>query len=340
MKMRPPWLKTFILAGIVLGVSLTVLGLLAQWWPALDIVNNGLPFVAAGTIVVFGLALLVRDWRFIVPATLLAAINVGLIFAGLQGATAEAAPDSKRFLRVVTFNLSFGNDRIEGVDKFLNETDADIVVLQEVTKDHLLTLHTGLDARYPYSRGEFGIVIFSKYPIRADGRVDRPGYPEWIRLMARWVEIDVNGTAVDLVGVHLARPFYPVLHEQDVTTLTQFVLTRKLPVIVAGDFNMTPWTDQLKRFTYVSGLGRFNTFHFTWPMARGNVPLLPLVAIDNVFASSHFAKIATIGARRLGSDHRAVIADIALAAQPGPVAGKQSGNIPLHRLPSSLNASR
>ena len=318
MKMRPPWLKTFIVAGIVLGTSLTVLGLLAQRWPALDIVNNGLPFVAAGAIVLFGLALLVRDWRLIVPAALPAAINVGLIFAGLQGAAAEAAPDSKRFLRVVTFNLSFGNDRIDGVDKFLNETDADVVVLQEVTKDHLLPLHTGLDARYPHSRGEFGLVIFSKYPIRADGRVDRPGYPEWIRLMARWVEIDVNGTAVEMVGVHLARPFYPVLHEHDVTTLTQFVLTRKLPVIVAGDFNMTPWTDQQKRFTYVSGLGRFNTFHFTWPMRWRRYQFVPLVAIDNVFASPHFAKIATMGAPRLGSDHRAVIADIALAAPSQP----------------------
>ena len=312
------WLRLLAGLGLVFGAVLTGLGWLAQWWPALDLINNGLPLLAAGTVVLFGLALLVRDWRFIVPAALLAAINVGLIFAGLQGAAAEAAPDSKRFLRVVTFNLSFGNDRIDGVDKFLNETDADVVVLQEVTRDHLLPLHTGLDARYPHGRGEFGVVIFSKYPIRADGRMDRPGYPEWIRLMSRWVEIDVNGTAVEMVGVHLARPFYPVLHEHDVTTLTQFVLTRKLPVIVAGDFNMTPWTDQLKRFTYVSGLGRFNTFHFTWPMRWRRFRFVPLVAIDNVFASPHFAKIATMGAPRLGSDHRAIIADIALAAPSQP----------------------
>ena len=42
------------------------------------------------------------------------------------------------------------------------------------------------------------------------------------------------------------------------------------------------------------------------------VPLLPLVPIDNVFASPHFAKIATTVGPRLGSDHRPVIADIAL----------------------------
>ena len=194
--------------GIALGPVLTGFGWLAQWWPALDLVNNALPALAAGSIVLFLLALFTRDWRSIALAGLLAAINVGLVFTGLHGAAAEAAPDAKRFLRVVTFNLRFDNDRIDAVDKFFTQTDADVVVLQEVTKDRLQLLCQGLGSRYPYSVGEFSIVIFSKYPIMADGRVDRPGYPEWIRLLARWVEIDVNGTAVEVVEVHCAWPFY------------------------------------------------------------------------------------------------------------------------------------
>lgn len=307
------WLRMLVGAGLALGMALTGLGWLAQWWPALDLVNNGLPALAAGAVALFLLALITRDWRAIALAGLLAAINIGLIFSGLQGATAEAPTESKRFLRVVTFNIRFDNDRIDGVDRFLNETDADVVVLQEVTKDHIGPLHRGLDARYPHSIGEFGTVIFSKHPIKADGRVDRPGYPEWIRLLARWVELDVNGTPVELVGVHVARPFYPVLQEHDVAALTKFVLTRTRPVIVAGDFNMTPWTDQLKRFTHVTGLGRFNTFHFSWPMRWRRLPIVPVVAIDNVFASRDFARIDTVAGPRLGSDHRPIIADIALA---------------------------
>ena len=43
-------------------------------------------------------------------------------------------------------------------------------------------------------------------------------------------------------------------------------------------------------------------------------PLVPVVAIDNVFASREFTKIATIGGARQGSDHRPIIADIALRA--------------------------
>jgi len=83
-------------------------------------------------------------------------------------------------------------------------------------------------------------------------------------------------------------------------------------LIVAGDFNMAPWTVKLKTFTKATGLGRFNTFYPTWPMRWKSVPLLPLVPIDNVFTTKHFAKIDARVGPRLDSDHRPVIADIAL----------------------------
>ena len=127
------WLRVLVGVGIALGLALTGLGRLAQWWPGLNLVNNGLPVLAAGAIALCVLAVVTRDWRSIALAGLLAAINVGLIVAGLAGAAAEAAPDAKRFLRVATFNLWFENERIDEVDTFLNQTDADVVMLQEVT---------------------------------------------------------------------------------------------------------------------------------------------------------------------------------------------------------------
>ena len=62
--------------------------------------------------------------------------------------------------------------------------------------------------------------------------------------------------------------------------MTQFVQTQTLPVIVAGDFNMSPWTEKLERFTAATGLKRYNMLYLT-PMRWGKVPLQPLVAIDN-----------------------------------------------------------
>lgn len=309
------------MAGLVVGALLTLFGLLAHWFPALDVINNGLPLLVAGAVLVLLLALITRNWRLIAPAAIIAAINVILVVAALQGAAAEAAPGSARFLRVATFNLWRGNERMDDVAKFLAEAGADVVVLQEVTRDHGSKLRQALGSRYPYGLGETGLIILSKHPIIAEGRVDRPGYPPWISLMLRWARLDVNGTIFELAGIHLARPFYPELQQQDIAVLTQFVQSRTLPLIVAGDFNMSPWTQKLERFTDATELKRYNTVHLTWPMRWRNLQLIPLVAIDNVFASRHFAAIATKGGPRLGSDHRPVIADIALAP-PLPEAAK------------------
>ena len=309
------------MAGLVVGALLTLFGLLAHWFPALDVINNGLPLLVAGAVLVLLLTLTTRNWRLIVPAAIIAALNVILVVAALQGAAAEAAPGSAFFLRVATFNLWRGNERMEDVAKFLAEADADVVVLQEVTRDHGSKLRQALGSRYPYGLGETGLVILSKHPIIAEGRVDRPGYPPWISLMLRWARLEVNGTTFELAGMHLARPFYPELQQQDIAVLTQFVQSRTLPLIVAGDFNMSPWSQKLERFTDATELKRYNTVHLSWPMRWRGMPLLPLVAIDNVFASRHFAAISTEGGPRLGSDHRPVIADIALAP-PLPEATK------------------
>ena len=138
-----------------------------------------------------------------------------LVIGAWQGAATDAAPGSQRFMRVVTFNLWGGNDRIDDVAKFLAAAEADAVVLQEVTREHGTMLRQALQSLYPFSLGESSIVILSKHPILAEGRIDRPGFPSWNSLMLRWARIDVNGTGMELAGVHLARPFYPTLQEED-----------------------------------------------------------------------------------------------------------------------------
>ena len=258
--------KPLATAGLVIGAILTLLGLLARWFPALDIVNNGLPFLLAGTLFVLILAALARSGMLAVLATLLVVINCTHFALALQGGAQEAAPGAARFLRVVTFNVWHHNDRIGDIAKFLADTDADLVVMQEMTGDHWSKLRAALGSRYPYSLGDFGLVILSKYKFIENGRVDRGGYPAWSSLMLRWAKIEVNGTTFELAGVHLARPFHPTLQAQDVAILTDFVRHRTGPLIVAGDFNLTPWTDKLTGFTQATGLERYNTFHFTWPL--------------------------------------------------------------------------
>jgi endonuclease/exonuclease/phosphatase (EEP) superfamily protein YafD len=201
------WLRRLAVAGLLLGTLLTGLGLLAPWWPAVDIVNNGLPLLILGALFVF-VSPALRAPLLIAAAAGLAAINILLAFSALRGAASEAPPGSERALRVLTFNLSHGNDRIGEVAKFLGESGADMV-LQEVSPKHGPELLRALEPIYPFASGEAHIIILSKHPILAEGRVDRPGFPEWNRLLLRWVRLEARGSEFELLGVHLARPFYP-----------------------------------------------------------------------------------------------------------------------------------
>lgn len=306
------FLKAATIAGLVLGAGLIALGVLARWYPALDIVNNGLPVLAVGGIVLLALAFAARNRPLISAAAAFLAVTFALLLSGVSGAAPEAPDGAARVLRVATFNLWGKNDHhLNTVAEFLAETKADAVVLEEVRGHHADFLKS-LAAQYPYQVGDNGLAILSKHRILEDGRVDRGGQPFWMSLIIRWVKLEVDGTAIELAGVHLARPFYPELQEADIVALATFVHERSGPLIVAGDFNMAPWTVKLKTFTKATGLGRFNTFYPTWPMRWRSLPLLPVAPIDNVFASPHFANLGTTVGPRLDSDHRPVIADLAL----------------------------
>lgn len=300
-------LRDILAAGLIIGAAVTALGILANWFPALDVVNDGLPFLTAGTLALLGIALVARRSLTIIGCAILFGVNLLLLFDGLNGAVPAAPEGRARLMRVATFNIASGNEHIQAIQSFLLKADADIVVLQEVRNLHkeLLALLTNT---YRYRVGDSGLVILSKYRIIAEGRIDRASKP---LLIIRWAKLDVNGDEVQIVGAHLARPFNPELQQADINSLTEFVLRQSGALIVAGDFNMTPWTFTLKTFTAATRLRRFNTFYPTWPMRWRGTRLHPVVATDNVFASHEFASLGTTVGPYLGSDHRAVVADIA-----------------------------
>jgi endonuclease/exonuclease/phosphatase (EEP) superfamily protein YafD len=167
------WLGRLAVAGLLLGALLTGLGLLAPWWPSVDIVNDGLPFLILGALFVFGLACLARAPLLIAAAAMLAAVNILFGVLAMRGAAPDAPPGSELALRVLTFNLSHGNDRIGEVAKFLGESGADAVVLQEVSPRHGPRLLQALKPVYPFASGEAHIIVLSKHPILAESRVDR-----------------------------------------------------------------------------------------------------------------------------------------------------------------------
>lgn len=305
--------KILVVLGVGGGAFLTALGLFANWFSFLDLINDGLPFLFTGCLLLVAVALVIRGRFLIAAAALLAVVNGAVLVGALQEAAPAAAPGSARFMRVATFNLSSQNDRMEDVAAFLAASDADVIVLEETTSAHLAELRQALNSRYPHILGEWSIVILSKHPIVAHGRSDPPGYPPWVSPMARWARIEVKGVAVEIVGVHLTRPFYPAGQDQDYAALTAFVRSRDLPLVVAGDFNATPWTVKFADLIRTTELAPHNTLYPTWPTELLHIPVLPLFPTDNIATSREFTALGAEAGPRLGSDHRPFIADIALS---------------------------
>ncbi len=313
-------LKLAALAG-GLGLALaTLLGLLAPWVPLLELFNHFRPVLVAGALALLAFTLLLR-WR---PAIWLAAaitaVNLILFAAAIYGSAASAGDGADKFLRVVSLNVWVNNPQSADIADFVLREDGDIVVLTEVSAEQNAKLREALGTRYPHVLGSRGVLLLSKRAPIASGHVSNPGIDGWGRVpLINWARFQHDGMTFELAGVHLAWPFNPLDQVNDIDTLIGFAKDRDVPLIVAGDFNLTPWSLKLQRFRRQTGLGRTFTFALTWPVKRIRMPFsalnFPIVGIDNVFVSKEFAVQSAEVGPYVGSDHKPVIADLVLGGE-------------------------
>lgn len=123
-------LRIVVIVGLLASISVTALGLLVDRWPIFELFNHGRPAVVLGVIVIAGLAILTRRKPLMIAAAAIVAANIGLFVFALQGTAVAAGAPAKRFARIVTFNVWMGNRQMDQVAKFLNDTDADVAVLE------------------------------------------------------------------------------------------------------------------------------------------------------------------------------------------------------------------
>jgi endonuclease/exonuclease/phosphatase (EEP) superfamily protein YafD len=228
-------------------------------------------------------------------------------------------------VRLATINIERHVTTAPAIVEALLRSDADVVLVQELTPD---TRPAFTDAafrrRFPHrfeapEDGFFGAAIYSRYPlIRAD---DRP-------LGGRHMvvaELDIGGTAVTVVSVHTQAPIHP----RDIgpwrsgfTDLGALAATADGPVVLAGDWNATTGNRPFRRMLRDAGLldahlavgrGRART----WPAHHR--PLPPLLLLDHVVVGGGVVVRAVHERPAPGSDHLAVVADLTIpTARPTP----------------------
>ena len=282
-----------------------------------DILTHFAPFWLAGALAAIGYALLLapRPLRI----ALLTVGGVGVIAAGalivpeLTRPTSPRAPASApNQLKLIQFNLWGRNADLAETAKWIVDQDADIVVVEEASpavRDAILRRRD-----YHVVCGHCQVMIFSKLrPLNSGAPASPAGRPR--PPIAQGTYRDTGGEFI-VLGTHYTWPTQGSLQQQQGRRLA-WVLKHspKDAMILAGDFNSTPWSFSRRREDELFGLERRTKALFSWPAGevstrRVKVPF-PFLPIDHVYAGKDWRTVSVERGPRLGSDHYPVIVTLA-----------------------------
>jgi endonuclease/exonuclease/phosphatase (EEP) superfamily protein YafD len=308
------------LAGALLGILglgggwngwLDVIAAFAPWWVALSAVGGVLAFAAlVGEVkrqaAICALVGVVAGVLLMAPELLRSAGPVGLV--------GRAPP-----LKLLTFNTWDDNRDVHRTVDDILATGADVVAMQELG-DFSPAERARLRAVYPEwapCPPMCDLALLSKRPWTDVGS-ETAGGEEAFALYGRTTAPD--GRPVEVLTTHYAWPAPPRRQSHQRAELASLVakLAGSPDLIVAGDFNLAPWTSALKRQDGAfKPLTRRTRAVFSWPanVARLYVPFpFPLLPIDQIYAAPAWRTVALKRLPRSGSDHYGVTVTL---ARPG-----------------------
>ena len=300
---------------LLMSLAGLILGALGRFSPDLDLIANARGHLLG--LFVFAALALWLDYRPVLVLTLGAFVT----FAGhaLQAqqnegplfGSAHAASASTRDWTILSLNTWHQHADSAALADYLADSNADILVLTEFGPNKIADLHT-LEKSYPYrvdcaTDWNCAVAVLSRHPFTASG-----SSPEGAGPAAAWVTFGTGDAALTVMGIHVIQPLRsPALNARQLADLAGSVREFKGRVLVAGDFNVTPWSSAFARFADASGLVHMGRFLPTFPSGSAGLPQL---AVNHMFASPGISFDDVWIGPDVGSDHRPLVAQVRLPA--------------------------
>jgi len=278
------------------------------------------PLASIAAIPVIAFAARGRQWVTVVVGTV--AATVPWILVAPYAAPAPELGRGTVPMRVMVLNTHVGEADPQQIATAVREHAVDLLVLTEVTDSlaHALTA-AGIDAvvqprwlsQVDDDYGRLG--VWSRFPVDVIAPVEGTNAP-----VARGTVRTPAGD-VELVAAQVVSPLpsgLPLLRDagpwhRDLRAVTEAARSGAPRRLLVGDLNGTPWNADYRRLEKVTGLedagdaaGR--GLRPTWP-AWGPLPLVPL---DHVLVGGRVGVTAIGTVIVTGTDHRAVVVDLAL----------------------------
>lgn len=280
-----PWMVS-IVAGVLAAGFFG--GFAGAWHPA----GDSLAVFRIPMAVVFALWVIWSPWW----AWLRWGVAVICLAAMLQVVAQKYVSHPAGPIRVYQKNLQFENDEVAAIAADIRAAGPDIVALQELTSRNA-DLVRDLRAEYPY-QASCALVAWAR-----------------VAILSRWPiegEICVENQA--LVGIQVAAPdgmfwafslhaFWPWPHGQadQFERILPVLAGLDEPMVVAGDFNMVPWSHALRSFAATTRTHRAGPLFATFTKLGAPLPIV------HVYAPGGGRSTAR---PLLGSDHHGLLAEV------------------------------
>lgn len=239
---------------------------------------------------------------------LLAALALG--WPWLQAPSAGAA-DGPRFT-LMTFNVYYYNRSLDRAVALIRAKRPDILVLLEVIPEVRPGL-SALETDYPYRvecwrERPCDALIFSRFPL-TDISVELPE-PTFRRPLGA-VRTEIEGRPLTVFAAHLSLP-YPLdpraRQPGEIEAISTAIASIQGPRVMSGDFNAATWGATMSALRERTGMEILTGVGGTWPTF---LPRHLGIPIDHVMASDDLVMRTREVINVPGSDHRAVVTEIA-----------------------------
>jgi endonuclease/exonuclease/phosphatase (EEP) superfamily protein YafD len=308
------WFSSFNF-WMCLCLGLWLLGNLSFEFWLVDLAAHFQVQYAIALLILILVAVRQRLWErfFFLCFPLLFCLNTLLPYFPAQEGKTEVTNQMPPRLRILHANVLLKNRNPLPVLKLIQETEPEIVSLQEVDPAWLERLAPVLK-RYPYQVTAvkpgciYGVALFSKSPLENPeihyyGGIGRP------TLLA---DLQWQGRRITLVAMHPHSPGSWKRYLWRNMQLFAFAKARKTlgpNLIVMGDLNNTPFSPSFKTLLKETGLHNSRQgqgLYPTWPAA---LPML-WIPIDHILLSDSLRIHAMRVGPYIGSDHLPLIAEV------------------------------